>query len=759
MFDLTAYNLQVVFSVCGIILALVFYRLLNSKKLLVLLSLFLTFRYLTWRALYTLNYASRTSLILSIILLLAEIYGFIQIILFFLQSSKTTNPIAPQINIEDLPSIDVFIPIYTEPKEILYRTIIGCQAMDYPANKKKIYVLDDSGRQEIKELAESLDCTYLSRQERKYGKGGNLNFGLKHSTGECIAFFDCDQITVRSFLMETVAFFQDPKVAFVQTPQHFYNPDIFQKNLKVKAELAQEQDLFFHLIQPGRDYYNSAIFCGSGGIFKRSALDDIGGFTQYAVIEDLPTSLELHAKGYKSVYLNKDLSAGLSPESCKGYIGQRKRWTKAGVQIFLFNNPLFKKGLNFKQRINYFATIYYFFHGIPRIIYLTWPLIYLFFNIPPIMAHIPSLFIFFLSHYIPSVIAINIVARRYRNPFFNDVYDTIMSFPIAGAVFSILFHPKKQDISVTPKGEHYKEGPISYSAYPHLITLIVLLIGVGIGLYRIFPGNFVYYFKHEPHLLICLFWALYNVIVLLVAVISARELPQRRGLIRTNRRLDCKIKHLGEWIGASTKDISETGCSLQLAKPITLKEPQVFLQIAGNPGSTGQIKCRVTRYDRDEEGEFNLGLEFIDLKENDRKQIVRQIYSNLYSWQHDHLETQNMWKEFSVFISTPVRAFIKEKCLRRVNPRFKLSLSCEVMFNDLVYEGTAKNISISGLTIEIKEKIILPLQMNIAIKREDHAIMLPVTVVWERHKNKITTCGVEFVTPYQGGYIWEKLGF
>jgi cellulose synthase (UDP-forming) len=755
MFDLDVHNLSFIISVAGIVFVALVYKIPRCKWLVLTVSILLSTRYLIWRGLFTLNRATPLGFTISLILLFAEIYGFIQILFFFIQVVHPTDRIPPKVADKELPVVDIFIPIFSEPADILYRTIVGCQALDYPAEKKKIYVLDDGHREEIKNLAAKLGCEYLTRAIRKYGKAGNLNNGLRNSGGEVIAFFDCDHVPVRSFLKETVGFFKDPKVALVQTPQHFYNPDIFQKNLKIQKDISHEQDLFFHLIQPGRDYYNSAIFCGSGAVFRRSALDDIGGFTQYAVIEDLPTSLEIHAKGYKSIYLNKDLSAGLAPESCAGYISQRKRWTKAGIQIALFHNPLFKKGLTFSQRLNYFATIYYFFHGIPRIIYLTWPLTYLLLNIAPIKVHIPTLVHYFLAHYLPSLMAINVVSKRHRNPSFNDVYDTIMSFPIAGAVLSILFRPKKQAITVTPKGERLEKSEIPPSVLPHTITFCLLLLGIGVGLYKVFLEDL-----YDAPLIICIYWAIYNVIVLLVALSASKERFHKRGQIRLVRKIDCNLLYKNKKVSGHTTDISENGCALVLDEPVSLDQPGVKLELISNYGEITKLKGSVVRYDRNDEKEFNVGIKFTGLDEATRQSVIRQMYSPANSWEGDHpSQGKGIRESFFVFISAPLKTFIREKVLKRVAPRFNISVPCKIVLGDRKLNVRARNISITGLTIDMMGSAKLPPEMDITLIRGNNSIMLPVRVVWQKQSKKMTSFGVEFLPPFQGGHIWEKLGY
>jgi cellulose synthase (UDP-forming) len=188
------------------------------------------------------------------------------------------------------PTVDVMVTVVHEPLDILKRTLVGCVNQEYPKGRFTVYVLDDGHRDEVRELATSLGCAYLRRPDRSlHAKAGNLNHALKRSSGELLALFDVDHVPVTSFLKETVGFFQDPTVAFVQTPHHFYNPDIFQRNLHLEQELKNEQALFFRMVQSGRNRHNRAFFAGSSGLFRRSPLEEIGGFQTQTISEDLYT--------------------------------------------------------------------------------------------------------------------------------------------------------------------------------------------------------------------------------------------------------------------------------------------------------------------------------------------------------------------------------------------------------------------------------------------------------------------------------------
>ena len=291
------------------------------KWALAALSIAMSARYIWWRGSHTLNYDTPLHLGLSLLLLIAEIYGVISMALFFLHETNPAPVKSVPIDSEDeLPTVDVFLPIHSEPIEILYRTLVGCTALDYPHSKLHIYICDDGPRDSIKALAEKFGCRYLARPEHKHAKAGNINYAMQHSKGEVVVILDCDHVPTRNFLRETVGFFKDPKVGFVQLPHHFFNPDTFQQNLHLEGALAHEQDLFFHVVLPGRQADNAVMFAGSSALLRRQALKEIGGILQQTAIEDTHTGMRLQARGYKGIYYNKILSGALSPEIGRAHV-------------------------------------------------------------------------------------------------------------------------------------------------------------------------------------------------------------------------------------------------------------------------------------------------------------------------------------------------------------------------------------------------------------------------------------------------------
>ena len=326
---------QVGLSVAFIATVLLLLRLSSrwpvAMRLNILLVIGIGAWYLWWRATETLILAPFWQATLSIGLFAAECYGFVTLIFFYAQ---TWLPLfrgdPPSMDGKEYPSVDVYVTIFDEPIDVLYRTLVGCQAMRYPEGKKTVYVLDDGQRDEVRQTAERVGCRYISRPANTHAKAGNLNHALKLTDGQVIVGFDTDHVPVCTFLERTIGYFQDAKVALVQTAHHFYNPDTYQENLRVQGEIIHEQDLFFQVIQPGRDRYNSAFFCGSGGLFRRSSLEKIGGFITKSATEDIHTSIRLHASGFTSIYVNERLAAGLSAEGFKSYLKQRSRWAQGG---------------------------------------------------------------------------------------------------------------------------------------------------------------------------------------------------------------------------------------------------------------------------------------------------------------------------------------------------------------------------------------------------------------------------------------------
>jgi cellulose synthase (UDP-forming) len=226
-----------------------------------------------------------------------------------------------------LPSVDVYIPTFNEPLEVLEKTITGALCLDYP--NFSVWALDDGRRPWLKTFCETKGIGYLTRPDNSDAKAGNINHALTKTNAEFVAIFDADFIPQRDFLTRTMGFFSDPKIGIVQVPHAFYNHDVMQANLALRKTLPDDQRFFFEAIMPSRDGWNAAFCCGSNSVTRRAALRAIGdALPTQSITEDMLLSLLMLRKGYITRYLCERLAFGLAPESLNAFFVQRKRWAR-----------------------------------------------------------------------------------------------------------------------------------------------------------------------------------------------------------------------------------------------------------------------------------------------------------------------------------------------------------------------------------------------------------------------------------------------
>lgn len=667
----------------------------RGRRWILSLSLFLYLRYMIWRALYTLPTDDLTSMIVGGTVYLAELYGLCQFCFFTYQSwSPTERHPAP---ITRYPTVDIMVTVVNEPVSLLRQTLIGCLAQDYPRDRFTVHVLDDGHRVEARTLAAELGCVYLTRPDHpRHAKAGNLNHALRMTGGELIAVFDVDHVPARTFLKETVGFFDDPSMAIVQTPHHFYNPDIFQRNLRVGSQVMNEQALFFRSLQAGRDAHNSAFFAGSGGLLRRKSLEDIGGFQTQTITEDIHTSMALHAKGYKSCYLNRVLSAGLMPETFEGYLKQRKRWAMGCIQVLLRDNPLTKRGLTFPQRLDYLGSIFYFFFGLPRVICLAAPLASLLFHTPPLHADVMLLALHFFSFYIASTLALRPVTRGSRNPFWSDIYEIAMCFALSAVALKALAAPRKErEFEVTPKGQRVKKNTSAELtlAWPHLLTFGLLLAGLVLGIQDLRHGT------GDAGLPVSLFWGTVNLILLTIAMFVACEQPQSRQAFRLNRDFVGELFMDGSSIPARILNINESGAALSLEDPVFTAQPAVTLLLTSSQGTLVRLSGRVIRQEQLSSGDVMAGFQFLKLDDPTTAVLVDKIFGDPAPWEESYRLQPGIagsLRSLLDALAAPWKSFAWEQ--RRM-PRVPHATSCRLHTSTVSFDGTLEDMSFMGVRV------------------------------------------------------------
>ncbi len=253
------------------------------------------------------------------------------------------------LEVEESYDVDVLIPTAGEELEIVAPVLRAADDIRWEHGELEIWVLDDGGSEEVRRLADRLGHNYRSRPEsgvpQEDAKAGNLNFGLEHATGDLFLVLDADQVPRPDILDRMAGYMKFEDVAFIQSRQAYRVPE--------GDPLNNQDKLFYEAAQLGLDSENAVISCGSGVLYRREALDEIGGFETWNLVEDLTTSFELLSRGWKSFYYPFALSLGLAPDSIGGVYGQRSKWALDTMRLFLWDNPLFKSDAPLRVRLTY----------------------------------------------------------------------------------------------------------------------------------------------------------------------------------------------------------------------------------------------------------------------------------------------------------------------------------------------------------------------------------------------------------------------
>lgn len=465
-------------------------------------------------------------------LFVVEVLACFEVILFLVLMSRHVDRSAEADRLgrvffardkRELPTVDVFIPTYNEPLDVLERTIIGARALDYPADKLNVYVLDDQRRDWLKAYCEEKNVIHVTRGDNSHAKAGNMNNGLKVSSGEFIAIFDADFVPYRHFLRRTLPFFSDDSIGIVQTPQHFFNVDPVQSNLGLENIWPDEQRLFFDEIAPSRDAWDVSFCCGSCSIARRKAVDAIGGFPTESITEDLLTTLSMLNKGYKTRYLNERLSMGLAAENLTGYFVQRERWCQGGIQtLYLYNGPLRGPGLTLFQRIM-FLPASWLVQYLVRFTILLVPIVYLWFGLLPLyftdiadyVAHqVPLLAAYFL-------LMLWVTPTRYL-PVVSSAVGTFATFRMLPTVVSSLVRPFGKPFRVTPKGSGNELNQFDRYSFTWIACMITVTV-LGL-LVNVVPETSHVQGQFSP---VAAWWSGINIVVLLIASLICFEKPRR----------------------------------------------------------------------------------------------------------------------------------------------------------------------------------------------------------------------------------------
>lgn len=552
-----------------------------KRKILLVASSIAAFIYIFWRWFFTIpTQHGIISLIVGLSLAIAETVGVIEAFSHYKNLGSKKEPEMPEIPIELYPDVDVLIATHSESTEILYKTVNGCTHMKYPDKSKvHIYICDDTNRIEMKELADQMGVGYIGLAENKHAKAGNLNNALGKTTSPLIATFDADMIPRSDFLMKTVPYFSLPlmekdenntwirreeidesyKIGFIQTPQSFYNPDLFQYNLYAEQTIPNEQDYFFKEVNVGRNRTNSPIYAGSNTLISREALEEVGGIAIKNITEDFATGIKIQSKGYKCFAISEVLAHGLSPTDFKSLIKQRQRWGRGCVQTIRSFKFLFSD-LGMRAKLSYVTCFLYWTTFFRRFMYIICPILYSLFGLLIVECSLKELMLIWLPSYLLYNISLRYLSGNLRNQKWSNIVDTIV-FPYL--VIPILLEGigiSLRKFNVTSKERISSKNVAFKYSIPHIVLIVASVFGL------VFSVEDFMKYKHLGSLVI-LFWLVMNMYFLMMAVFFMLSRVNYRSEERYYTNLDIDIRFNKRLLKATTSDISEYGMSFTIDAP------------------------------------------------------------------------------------------------------------------------------------------------------------------------------------------------
>ncbi|MEQ8516467.1 MAG: UDP-forming cellulose synthase catalytic subunit [Chromatocurvus sp.] len=608
------------------------------RVLALLLGAALNLRYLWWRGTHTLTAADLLTWAAVLYLFAAELYAV------------TTHLIGAVINVfpaqrpllgfadlrgAELPTVDVLVPSYNESADLLETTLRAAHMLDYPADRLRVFLLDDGATQErlqhtepaivaaararrdtLQALCRDTGAGYLARPANRHAKAGNLNFGLEHSEGDLVLVLDADHVPATDFLEHTVPWMvRNPRNFLVQTPHFMLNADPIERNhLGSFANMPSEGDMFYGKIQRGLDFWSSSFFCGSAALLRRSALEEVGGFSGDTVTEDAETALALHARGYESVYVDRPMISGLVPDTVSEFVTQRSRWAQGMVQLLLLKRPQSNPGLAWHQRLGYLNAMLFWLFPFSRLAFLGMPVLYLLFGLQIYPASLVQILAFALPHLVATYMVSNLLFGRRRWPLVAELYETLLSVFIGRAVLDVLRHPRRPTFRVTEKKGQSDASSVSTLAWPFYLLLVAAAGAGWMGALKLWESP-----ESAGLTAVVLFWNLFNLVLLLGVMrilVEKRQLRQEPRLptdepvtlvCADGRLLQARLRDVSAH-GAQLKLEGAQGDEVALSAPLRLRVPtgrggaRQDLNVASvmDAASLPRLSLRFTPQDADE---------------------------------------------------------------------------------------------------------------------------------------------------------------
>ena len=657
------------------IVVLMLFRGKTPRILFVSLCAWVVIRYLAWRFTTLPLDQGMLSSAGAILLLMAEIYGTAMMLFgLFVNANPMDRKPASLPASEDLyPTVDVYIPTYSEGMSIVAPTVMGAMSIDYPKDKFKVYVLDDGyprslkiadaeqaaflkdRAEALKALCERHGAHYLTRDNNLHAKSGNMNSAMKQTEGDLILVLDADHVPTQNILKNMVGFFKNPKMAFVQSPHFFLNADPVEKNLDLFHKIPGENDMFYRVVQKGLDLWNTSFFCGSAALIRRQAIEDVGGFSTESITEDASTSIKMHQRGWKSAYLGVPMVAGLQPETFASFIVQRLRWGMGMAQIMMKQNPWLVSGLSFGQRISYSSVVLFWLFPFARIVFFLSPLLSVFGGLMIYPAGMEYFYAYTVPYLIAVVLSTEKIFGRVRQILTSEMYETLQAFYIFPALISTIFKPNAPTFKVTPKGERLDTQFVSEFRIPFYLFFALTVAGLGYGIFRLIAEPEV-----RESLSLSVAWLGFNFLLLCSAMGTLFEQVQRRGRPRVVVNLPVKVAtEAGEVLSlrATMKDITEVGALIATGKHRISEQDVLVLDL---PELSAPVACEVMSV-KSSGTSLDIGVKFKPSSPEQERELVVLTYGDSARWEKVWVDREaplNVFKSITLFTFTALRTLI-----------------------------------------------------------------------------------------------------
>ncbi len=557
-------------------------------------------------------------------LVAVEIHNALGLGLFTLALWHVGGPPAPRTTSREW-RVAVVIPTYDEPAEVLLPTIAASLAL---SPEHETWVLDDGRRPEIRALAARLGAMYLTRPDNAHAKAGNLNHALGVIEADIIAVLDADHVPLPGFLVNTLGYFDDDRLAVVQTPQDFYNVDSFEHEDRGGHDVFNEQRVFYRAIGPGKNKWGGAFWCGTCALVRVAALKEVGGVATETLTEDIHTTIRMQRAGWTATYHNEVLALGLAASDAESYMLQRRRWATGAMQVLRRERPITGPGLSFGQRLAYATTLFAWFDSWRTLLYQLIPIAILATGVLPIDVPLVIFGPIALGLLAFQFMTLRLLARGYYPPILSLIFEMLRLPAVLPGTLAILRPKKPRRFNVTPKGR--KDDRPARARVPGIFILLHALGALAFTWAALCLAGVTPLAYANPAAIVGAAVFLAGNQVLLIAATRRIRAPQYAGERRASVRFPIEASgRLGR--GACiVRDVSLTGARVHVVSLTSAKAPQLAIAFGDRDL---RIRCSI-QHERLLPDGYELGLRFAP----GQHAVIAELALALFHTSHEVVE-------------------------------------------------------------------------------------------------------------------------